>query len=242
MPLKTIGTGRGLMGGGTYADKALGTGPIAYWPLWEASGAVAHCLINPAQDGAYVGVTLGNLIAPDGSLCPLFDGVNDYVNASSAAFSAAFNGSEGSVMGWGRVFNVGVWTDGLYHAIWRLTTGTSTITIGKSNVNNQAYGIYVAGGVTETVLINGLTTTDWMQFVLTWSASADQVKFYYNGAQTGATQTVLGVWGGAISANNPVIGANTVTPTVPWYGWISHVAVWARAIAPSTVAALYATL
>ncbi|NIV37784.1 MAG: hypothetical protein GWN58_52745, partial [Anaerolineae bacterium] len=41
---------RRMLAGG-YIGKVLGTGPIAYWPLNEGSGASAHCEINPAQNG-----------------------------------------------------------------------------------------------------------------------------------------------------------------------------------------------
>ncbi|GAI14148.1 unnamed protein product, partial [marine sediment metagenome] len=77
-----------------YDDKVLGMDPIAYWPLSETSGLVANCLVNPAQNGVYTGVTLGQPGIGDGNTAPYFDGTNDYVDVLTAAFIAAYNGSE----------------------------------------------------------------------------------------------------------------------------------------------------
>ena len=59
--MSLLSTRRALLGGsGGYNEKVLRTGPIAYWPQDETSGTVARCLVNPAQNGTYTGVTLAN--------------------------------------------------------------------------------------------------------------------------------------------------------------------------------------
>ena len=99
--------------GGSYADKVLSYGPIAYWPLWETAGASAACLVNPAQSGTAVGVTWANdATGAFGTAAPFFDGANDDINIYTAALAAAFSGHVGSLMVWCRVANAGVWTDG----------------------------------------------------------------------------------------------------------------------------------
>ncbi len=49
-----------------YFRKVLSHRPIAYWPLWEASGSVAFDLAGNALHGAYTGVTLGQVGVGDG--------------------------------------------------------------------------------------------------------------------------------------------------------------------------------
>jgi len=93
-----------------YWERVMATDPIAYWPLWETSGTVARCLINPAQNGAYNSNVSGWPPGPgigDGNTAPFFDGTNDYVNPFSVTFRGRFNGAEGTVMIWAKVANVG---------------------------------------------------------------------------------------------------------------------------------------
>jgi len=73
---------------------------------------------------------------------------------------------------------------------------------------------------------------------MTWSKSADQMKAYYAGGQTGATQTVLGNWTEALSATRSNIGARSTTPDQIWNGYLAHCAIWNRALAPAEIAAL----
>ena len=226
--------------GGTYADKVLATGPIAYWPQWEASGAVAQCLIKAAQNGTYTGVDLGYPGIGDGNTSPYYDGANDYTNAFTATLAGAFNGQEGSILFWAKVANVGVWTDGTRRDMLFTQVNASNIIIIRRLVANNAIDWnYIAGGVTENIALGALTTTDWMHIGMTWSLSAGangEVKAYYNGAQSGATQVTLGAWAGAII--NATIGATNVVPSNVWNGYLAHCAVWNRALAPAEIAAL----
>ena len=99
-----------------YYQKVLSYDPIAYWMMDEKQGAVSYDMVTArntgARNGAYTGVTLGQPGIGDGNTSPLFDGANDFTNIYSASFNAAFNGAEGTLGIWMRVFNVAVWTDG----------------------------------------------------------------------------------------------------------------------------------
>lgn len=248
MPVKTISTGRALMGGGTYADKVLSYGPIAYWPLWEANGTAARCLVNPAQTGLYRnngGAKDVSTYPPgpgigDGNTAPYFD-TTDYVNTYTATLAGRFNGSAGSLMVWAKVLNVGIWTDGAARnpCLFAAVINVNDVHFNKSNVNNRLDWIYVAGGVTEIVSDVGMATTNWMNLVITWSAAADEVKAYLNGIQDGATQTILGVWAGALDPNRASIGsASGIFNSSPWNGWLAHCALWNRVLSAPEIASL----
>lgn len=223
-----------LFGGNSYADKVMGYSPIAYWPLTETSGTTAVCQVNPAQNGTYIGPTLANGTAPDGSPCPLFDGANDRVDAFTATLAAAFNGAEFTITAWARVLNVGVWTDGDFrYIVYPFADANNRIRMRKS-VDNTITDGAVSGGVTKEVAQGGLTETGWMHVALTNSEAADELKHYYNGAQSGATQTLLGNWAGALIQFD--IGSIFITDE--WLGWLYGVAVFGSALAQPVIADL----
>jgi hypothetical protein len=199
-----------------------------------------HCLINPAQNGTYssdvatwpVGTGIG-----DGNTAPMFDGTNDYVNAFTAALAAAFNESAGTLLHWIRLA-AGVWTDGTRRdSAFIQADANNYVFTGRDLANNLYRFYYTANAVPKNVNPVGLTTYDWVLCGLTWDAAVDEVKVYWNGVQTGATQNGLGVWnGGALTV--AVIGATTVVPNNPFHGRISHVQLYDRALSGPTIAEL----
>lgn len=226
---------------GTYTDKVLGYGPIAYWIQGEAAGVTAIDQVNsPAQDGAYTGVTLGQPGIGDGNTCPLYDGANDYTDAFTATLAGVFDGGEGTVALWARMANAGVWTDGTRRDFYELfVDGPNFVIVRKSTVNGQIDWLYNAGGTLEIVSLGGQTTIDWFPLAITWSASAGvngEMRAYINGTQTGATQINLGVWAGV--PGRVVIGASDLAPNNPWSGYLAHCAMWDRALTADEIAGL----
>jgi hypothetical protein len=224
-----------------YYQRVLASDPIAYWLLDEKGGTVAYDAVTMravgAQNGVHTAVTLGQPGIGDGRTSPLYDGVNGYTDVVSAALAAAFDGSEGTAMCWARVANAGVWTDGASRtALTVFVDADNLLLLQRNGVNNQLFWYYEANTVIDSVVLGGLTTTDWMHLALTWSASADEVRAYYNGAQTGATQVGLGAWAGVPSRT--IAGASTVAPVAPWSGYLDHVALWDRPLTPAEIADL----
>jgi len=241
MPLKTISTGRGLMGGGTYADKVRGFGPIAYWPLWEANGTVAQCLTNPAMNGTYSSAVNTWPVGPgigDGNTAPFFDGANDFVNVFSATFQGAFNGSEGTMACWARVANAGVWTDGAARRTHQFAVDAANRQRNGKTLANILFWDYTAGGVNEFPSL-AATPTAWFHMAASWSKIANTFQVYYNGAPQ-TPWIALGNWAGILAANLTCIGSDDTTPTNPWHGWIAHMAVWNRPLTAATISALAA--
>jgi hypothetical protein len=221
-----------LYGGGaaTYADKVLGYSPIAYWPLWEASGTAAVCQVNSAQNGTYssdvAGWPPGTGIG-DGNTAPFFDGTNDYVNIWSTVFRDAFDGNAGTLMVWGRVANVGVWTDGALRMSMILQAdGNNFIQPSKNSTNNQFRFRNSFGGAFAAQLHN-TTNTGFVCYHESWSwgGANTQIECYAAGANVG-TLNPVGQWAGNLANTSTVIGAGSTTPTLQWHGWIGHVAVW----------------
>jgi len=223
--------------GGGYNDLVVGTGPIAYWPQNEPSGPTAHCLVNPAQNGTYTGVTLANdLTGPFDMPAPFFDGVNDYNNVQTAALAAAFNGDEGAFAIWIKVNAAGAWTDGTTrYSINGYVDIQNGVFLAKSSANNQLVFRYEAGAVTETITAAGVSSTGWMLLGQSWSKSADLVEASIDGVSAGTANT-LGVWAGSLA--NAIIGVKDAVPTSPWHGWLGPAMYWDRPLSLSTFQSL----
>ena len=191
MPIMTVGTGRALIPTGiNYSDqKVLALGPIAYWPLTETSGTVAHCLVNPAQNGTYssnvatwpVGAGIG-----DGNTAPIFDGANDWVQAFSATLAAAWAANcptTGAVMIWTKAANLGMWTDGAIHYPCEFADLVNFDQIYNRKLDPsqlQMRHITNGGLNVQTRLDNPENATAWVLRVISWNSVAGRVTFYRN--------------------------------------------------------------
>jgi len=179
----------------------------------------------------------------DGLTSPFYDGANDYTNVYSAGLAAAFNGAEGTVASWARVSAAGVWTDNANRQCVRyLVDANNCVIVRKGDLavhNNRFALIYVAGGTAHTIEV-AITSVAWWHWALTWSRTANEVRAYLSGTQTGATGIGVGVWVGALLSNRVVIGSALAgaSPTEVWSGNLAHAALWNRALSPAEVAAL----
>lgn len=231
-----------------YKDRVLKLAPIAYWMMDEASGGVSYdsSVYSPSneRDGAYTGVTLGQVGIGDGRTSPLFDGVNDYNDVYSISLRDAFNGGEGTVAFWIKVSGAGVWTDGTLRRLfyWAVDGDNRVYAQKLAAPDDEIAFFYEANNVTESISKGSLSTLDWVHWAITWSAVADQVKLFFAGAQEGATQDTLGAWAGNLAVGAVIIGAFDTTPQLVWDGYIAHFAVWDYSLTPAQVADLAVVL
>lgn len=224
-----------------YTDRVLGYNPVAYFPFNEESGIVARCLVDPAQNGTYTGVTLANdATGPFGTPAPRYDGANDLCGVYSAALAAVFDGAEGSLAIWGKVVNAGIWTDNTYHfqCVFGQNANNRAQVLKGSNVEaNELVGTRIGGaGVVSTDTV-ATTTTDWFLHSITWSETADEFKCYLDGVQYGVTQVGLGGYVGALANTFCYIGQYN-GPAFKWNGWLGPCAVWDRVLPQATITAL----
>ena len=239
MPIMTVGTGMALFRG-NYNERVLATQPIFYVPENESAGAISYCLTNPAMNGAYTAVTLAN--DPTGPFempAPYYDGATSYNDIYSIPLNANLTGAECTIGIWGRVDNVGIWTDGTFRAILILYVDVNnSLILRRSNANNTFSWLREGGGVAQFVNLAGLTTTDWFFAALTVSEAADEWRAYWNGAQAGVTQVGLGAWAGNLNPLLCLIGAQNQAPANVWNGRIGPGGVWSRALPPAEIASL----
>lgn len=218
----------------TYSDLVLGLGPIAYWPLNEMSGTRAVDVVG-GNNGTYTGVDLGQSQTP--FVAPLFDGSGDYCNLDSTWLRNTFTPNETTVMIWYKP-DSGVLADSTFRGIIRFQVDTDNrIYLARSTTNNVFDILWEANNTMEVVSPT-IATYTWHQLAITASKTADQVKVYVDGAQSGSTQTGLQTWTGTPTTN--LIGAATAVPANVWKGWLAHAALWNRALTAAEVANLYA--
>lgn len=222
-----------------YTNKVLALSPIAYWPMAEASGSVAIDASGNGRNGAYSGVTLGATGIGDGRTAATFDGATSYTNVYSASLAGAFSGAQGSIVIWGRVSGAGIWTDGISRRMLLLQADANNrIGINKAVANNEIDWLYVAGSVSKSAGVTSFSPAGNFCIGLTWDKAGDAVKFYVSGAQSGATQTGLGVFAGALSSTQTIIGALNTTPAQVWGGMLAHAAIWTRALSAAEMLTL----
>lgn len=216
---------------------------IGAWFPGEFSGA--SCIDNSEQQNH---ATACSLSVPDvgfgGIMAASFNGASAHVSIYSTAFNTDFNGNELTLFIVARAGSIGNWTDSTVRNLLHLAVSASNdLFLTKSNTNYQLRVSYTASGATAKVVNNTLASTTipngFFSLAITVSATASQMIAFYNGEQYGSTQTGLLNWSGALSNALSVIGANAVTGTNPWIGWIGATLVWKKALEPNTIRNLH---
>lgn len=233
--LPTLTTRGGVVNGGlgssgvTFANKLANTyAANEVWSLVrDLSGTVAVAQVATARNGTYVNATLQSTAGPlpsEGS-APSFGGTG-YVNLNSASLQNAFDGAKGSLVIWAKVSASGIWTDGTNKYIFTLAADANNwIYIRKDNANNQIQYTYKAGGTLKTINLGSVSPTGWICVGVSWDKAGDAFKAYYNGLQTGSTQTGLGTWAGTLATTQQLLGAFNTTPSNPFSGYLAYAAV-----------------
>ena len=222
----------------TYTEKVLGVTSVSWralWPLTETSGTTVSDVSGNGRNGTYARnvttMTTGDGIAT-GETAPLFDGANDVADVYSAGLSAAFD-VPFSIIAWGKVASP-AWTDGIVRNLWRFDVDAQNrVHLQKNSTSNQIYATYEANDIQKNPNAAGLSTTDWMFWLVTVDQTADELKLYYRlsgGSLTlASTTTGLGVWsGGALSSTATVIGNADNTPAAgfgSWKGYLNYVGI-----------------
>lgn len=234
-------TGAGPSSGLDYGGKVLSYSPIAYWKLNETSGTTAVCSVNAAQNGTYSSAVNGWPVGTgigDGNTAPGFDGTNDYVDVFSATLAGVFDGQEGSLSTWLKVYNSDIWPGGYrqaahFHADW-----DNTLYLWKNNGVPTIVNNYTANTTGDVATTGDLTDLDWMHFVSTWSVSGNVIYIYKDGSEIDSAGS-LGTW--AETLTEALIGSRVAGPPVnPWYGWLAHYALFDYELQSADVADLAA--
>jgi len=224
--------------GSAYGAKIAAMGPIGYWPMDEPSGSIAFDRSGNNRNGAYVGVTLGQPGIGDGRTAPSFDGATSYCNIYSASLAAAFNGAAGSQTIWCKVAGAGVWLDGVTRrAMYALVDASNRAGLFKPTTASEIDCLYVAGGTALGAAKTAFSPTGWFHLALTWNKVADQMILYVNSIAITPVSTGLGVFAGALSATQTIIGSLSTAAAQVWSGNLAHGALFNRTLSAAEVLA-----
>lgn len=209
-----------------YTDRILAAQPghlVAYWPLNESAGTVAHDLADSGYHGTAYGVTWGSPGISGTDSAALFDGVNDYI-ALPEAVDSAVTLNAGTALLWFRV-DAGVWTDG--GEDWAVNFGH--LSVRKLATGNTLF--FKAANKAAT--LGGSSDTDWVCIAVTWDVAADRLTVWKNGSRVIDTSGLSAPGVGAYSN----IGARSVSLAF-WNGLLAHVALWDVVLGDAQIAAL----
>jgi hypothetical protein len=226
----------------SYIQKIIATNPIAYWPFNEVSGttAINYGTIGSSANGVYTGPTLNNYPAPGGGKCPNFDGLgmDDRVNIYSAALNSNLNKNLFSISIWAKMVDASIWTNGQSHSIIRLYIDVNNeINFVKHSANPLYLYIKSGGGIKFSII--STTTIDWYHICMTFDKASDELKFYLNAEQQGATQTGLGNFTGNLDSAACMIGAQGTGGTLPFNGYFAHPTIHNKVLTDAEILNIY---
>jgi len=160
-----------------------------------------------------------------------FNGTTSYGNVYSSAFDGAsgFNQDEGCILLWLKASASGVWTDATTRYLTRFVANQATdyFVINRTTSNGAMILGRAGNSGIKSVTVTGLSGTDWISVMMSWSVSRDQFKAFRNGVQFGTTQTgLLAASATALSSTRVCLGALDTTGANVWSGFLAHVIVW----------------
>lgn len=200
-----------------------GANLLRHYPLWEASGTALQDISPNAANGNQVNATLAQTGIGDGRTSIKFPATS-YGNFYSAAFNSAFNPALFSVSIWYKS-NLADWTDGVIDYLFQIAADdNNAIQAYNSNIANVMRFYYYGGGVSKTMYVGALSTTEWLNIIYSINKATDTWKIRVQGRSTGIAVTGLGVWSGALDATKCAIGSRYGnSSSLPCKGWLAHV-------------------
>ena len=170
--------------------------------------------------------TFSNLYSLD------YDGVDDYVNLSSAV--GVVDVSRGTFSAW-----VKLETTSINAPVFKYyVNANNQITIIYLHSSNQIKFMYKAAGTnTQVQAATVIEGGAYAHVAMTWDVSANQFKAYLNGLQFGSTQTTFGTWSGTATVLH--LGHNALSGTDFWKGNIDEFAIFGAAKTATEIEAIY---
>jgi len=212
---------------------------IGYWPMAEDSGGTAQDESGNGRTGSYNNIQLGKAGIGDGRNAASFaSAVN---NVYSTSFRDAFNPREGTISIWCKIPDITVWSDGQARRAFSLGTGaTSNILLLAKNSTTSALAAQYIANNTATNWNTGVASSsvEWEHFAMTFSRSASEVIWYYQGIAR-ETDTSMGDFVGALNDNTAILGqATSGDGATRWSGLLAHGAIWNTALTGSQIKVL----
>jgi hypothetical protein len=166
--------------------------------------------------------------------CVNFDGASSWINASS--INAKINVNAGTIVLW--VKRIFVNSDPTAAIISFRADSNNNIEIFRQTLSTWIFR-YEAGGTASqiTPALDDIPKDQWTQIAFSWDKSADEVKAYINGIQTGSTVTGLGIWAGSVSQGD--LGSSQGGTAAFFKGLVDEVRIYDHALSSDKILNLY---
>lgn len=196
---------------------------IAYWPLWEGSGATLAKDRGPnAHDGTPAGYTWGSTGIGDGMTAVSLNGTTSNINVFSAGLSAIFDPHEGAFSVWVKPNNWNAASVGAIAYFYASANYRIYILLSFGTL----YFNLVSNGVFATKQINVTTLSGWHLLSMAWSLAGNTFSAYLDGAIIGSPIAHPGSWSSAPALSLAVLGAISLAPAAPLAGSLAHTTLW----------------
>ena len=218
-------------------------GQVLFMPMDDAAGSVTARILklSGVTSAPISGATPGTTPGVDDTTCFSFDGVNDFVNYYSTQLNAAFNRSECTINLFFKMRNAAAWTAATVRTMFAIrASGVDLLEFTKTATSGQFNFNFSLGGVNKSVLVNGLSSLNFLMYTFAWSKSNDRARAYINAAQQGTTQTGLGTWNVFnLSSGNCVFGCANTSAASPSNGFGAYLNIFNRELSPYEIAQIY---
>lgn len=220
--------GAGVTAQGSYKQRVRETRPaslLAYWTLEEIAGTTAHDASGNLRHGTLCAggnspSWAATYFADGASPAARFDG-NDCLNALTSGLASVFDGNEGTLLLWLKAYDGSVWSS-FTRQFWASADGSNLLTVHVGATANTIDLIRIASAADRRGS-SAVSGTGWYPVVMTWSAAANEARFYFDRVLLG-TATSIGSFSGTLS--ELVVGAGSTSGTFGFDGYIAHVALW----------------
>ena len=161
-----------------------------------------------------------------------YDGVDDYVNLSSAVGVVDVN--RGTFSAW-----VKLETTSINAPVFKYyVNANNQITIIYLHSSNQIKFMYKAAGTnTQVQAATAIEGGAYAHVALTWDTGANELKAFINGTQFGTTQSGFGTWSGSATVLH--LGHNALSGSDFWKGNIDEFAIFSRAKTNAEILSIY---
>jgi hypothetical protein len=219
---------------GSYLGWAMGAGPVAYWPLNEAAGTVAHELVA-GRNGTYTG---GVSLTASGELAAGFPNPHRaayYYGSGYTLIPNLIGGTNFSILFWMRTSASGgspAWYngEGLVDGDLAGTTGDFGVALVGAKI-----GFGVGNPDTTLTSIKSVNDFAWHQIIATRNAGTGLMTLYIDGEKDSSVNGPTGV-----RTNSTTLHVGSIASGGGYFtGYISDVALYPQALTTNQVATLY---
>ncbi len=192
-----------------------------------ASGVTSSCDIT------------NKLVSNQGSV--IFDGTNDFVDASSVASDLSM--TTGTVSLWARITTTS--NNESFFNISDGTSGNDKFSIFYLTSSEKIRGNYKFGGtavnVEYSISNSAIVAAGWFHVALTYDTSANSLILYYNGSAVATSTTSLtAIDTSSVTIDRVYLGINSNNPNTLHAGYIDEYAYFARVLTASEISDIHA--